>query len=284
MSVLICASAHGLKAFNDIDSDVDCTSSFYAGIKMTGRRPPAPTLQVKSVLWTLKGIVGAWEQSIKAGRVEYKEVGFVVWENREKRLAVGEVIFTREPPKPIPPKDDNNLAVDPQKPFTIESDPTSIPRPPPTPAGAGAGTDIEPVKVQLSVEIPPPSICSPHAFYATLLDAMIWLAELDATAPIGRGMARSHPTEHFFFAIGPTSEQEARGEGSVMQAGQALDAMVQLADLMGTTVPGKVRFHAFEASVTEESTGKVLGRIVMVAPPTEVAAAGEAVQKREIGV
>ena len=283
MSVLICASAHGLNPFNDVDSDVDCTSSFYAGIKMTGRRPPAPTLQVKSVLWTLRSIVGAWEQTIKtAGRVDYKEVGFVVWENRDNRLAVGEVVYTREPPTPIPPpipQDDNNHAVDPQKPFTVESDPTSIPRP----AGAGAGTDIEPVKVDVSVSIPSVNITSPHAFYSTLLDAMVWLAELPSTTPIGNGIARSHPTEHFLFAIGPTSEEEAKGEGSVMQAGQALDAMVQLADTMGTTVPEKLRFHAFEASVTVAGTGVVLGRIVMAAPP-KVGAIGEAVQKREIGV
>ena len=269
MALLICAANNAMLPFLAINNIVASVLSPWAGVKMTGNARE-PTLHTKHVLWALKSIVQYWDRLRSEGREEYREVTFVVYEEGV-RLGIGNVVAT-QPPAGLTARSDAVAAVHARGPAEKRDGEKSdggkltiISSPVPRGGGIGEGdVGYEPIDLRIDLSFTPPRVATDHAFYATLLDAIIHFGEADKDASIGQGISRVHETEGFVFAVRPTSE--GAGEEGVFRVGQAVDACLQIADAMFSKVPPAQRLFAFEASVRLLSTGRIVGKVEMGLP------------------
>lgn len=208
-----------------------------------------------------------WNKLAKEGQSTYSETTLLMYDDErdlKTRLGIG-VVKSNPNPDPggetpsteefVYPANKKDL---PYRDRTLDT--AAIPS---NPLNSSLGA--EQIDVEVNVEGFGDPVCTDVQYYETSLEAMIQLAEMEATEPVGGGISLYVKGERptgltFTYQVGSVSEEAAAA--GTLKVSHAIFGIVQMSRVM-QELGEALRFHTFAALIKDTDTGKVLGVIKM---------------------
>ena len=219
------------------------------------------------MLWALRAVMKHWNKLARDGEPSYSEMTFLIYRDQRDlstRLGIGVVKSNPDPDSASQTSPANEIIFPANEkdlpPNDRTLDTTAIPG-----NALNSSLGAEMIDVEVDVEGFGDPVCSDVQFYETNLDAMIQLAERDATDPVGDGISLYVKGERptgltFTYQVGSVSEEEAAA--GTLKVRHAIYGIVRMSRVM-EELGEALRFHTFAAYIKDTDTGKVLGVIKM---------------------